>query len=227
MRILLALLTVIAFAVPAYGQVAAPTSVPFEWPTVQANAIPDQRLSRSVSEARAEARDAAGRARSGERAAAQAKRLQAVRSAVGTGAHPVTIGDETVMTANEIDMGSGVKSAFGTVTYPTGASMVGEFGPDVGIYSPDRSAVLKSFRGWVWGAQTPSPVPMIGIFEFRNGDSFSGGHSGRSARGIYSSADGQKRFVGEVDFNGGTYLPVNGILEDGQGKLLANVRAKD
>jgi hypothetical protein len=195
----------------------------FEWPTVQANAIPDLRLSSTISDARSEAREAESRARDAQRATGQAHRREKLKGSVGLGAKPVTIDSGTTMTADEFPPGNH-NYLLGTIKYPGGTVMEGAFGPDVGTFTPTEEFPLERFRGWVYGARTSTPIPMVGIFNFRGGDSFSGSYNtGGNASGIYSSTDSSMRFVGEIDFRGATWIPLRGVLENKDGRVLAVV----
>lgn len=110
----------------------------------------------------------------------------------------------------------------GHVSYPSGAGMIGLFGPDIGLYTASPESLLSDFSGWVYGATSSNPQPMDGIFSFRNGYSFTGQENG--GIGIYATADGERRFVGKIDFEHGSFRPLVGILEDRRGRLLATVR---
>lgn len=193
----------------------------FEWPQEQAMVIPDLRLSSTITDARNEAKEARSRARDGWREAGRAKRREAVRRAVGLGAKPILVDNETVMTASPVrprDM----SYTLGSMAYPNGAHMLGGFGPDIGIFTGDPTSSLKEFRGWVYGAKTATPTPMTGVFEFKNGESFSGSYNtGSNAIGIYLSVDGSKQFVGVIDFHGASWIPLQGVLETKSGKVLA------
>lgn len=195
----------------------------FEWPKAQADSIPDLRLSPIISSARSEAREAAARSRDAQRTTGQAHRRKAIKGAVGLDAKPVTIDSGTTMTADEFPSGN-QRYLLGTITYPSGAIMEGAFGPDIGTFTPSSESPLSRFRGWVYGAGTSAPVPMVGIFDFKNGEKFSGSYNtGRNARGIYYSSDGSMQFVGEIDFHGATWVPLRGVLESRSGNVLAVV----
>lgn len=195
----------------------------FEWPEAQPGAIPDLRLSPTISDARSEAREALSRARDAQRAVGQAHRREAIKGAVGLGAKSVTVDSGTIMTADEFPPGNH-NYLLGTIAYPNGAAMEGAFGPDIGIFTPPDESSLERFRGWVYGARTATPVPMVGIFDFKSGESFSGSYNtGSNASGIYSSSDGSRQFVGEIDFHGAIWTPVRGVLESKSGSVLAVV----
>ena len=193
----------------------------FEWPEEQSSAIPDLRLSSTITGARNEAKEARSRARDGWREAGLAKRREAVRGVVGLGAKPATVDNDTVMTASTVrprDM----SYTLGSMTYPNGAHMQGGFGPDIGIYTGGELSPLREFRGWVYDARTSTPIPMTGVFEFKSGESFAGSYmAGSNAIGIYTSADESRRFVGVIDFDSASWTPLRGILESKAGKILA------
>ena len=154
--------------------------------------------------------------------AAQTKRLVGIRSTIGRGPKPVTVADGTVVFA--VPYGNTAGTLYGTITYANGASLIGVVGDGTGVYTADEFSGLSEFRGWVWGAASSSPVPMTGIFDFKNGESFTGSYlTGTNAIGIYSSNDGNRLFVGEIDFQGGAIRPIKGIMQDRRGHLLALV----
>lgn len=197
----------------------------FAWPEEQASAIQDLRLSPTISDARNEAKEARSRARDGWREAGLAKRREAVRGAIGLGAKPAIVDNDTIMTASTMRPGD-MSYTLGSMTYPSGAHMQGGFGPDIGIYTGDELSPLREFRGWVYGARTSRPIPMTGIFEFKNGESFVGSYlAGSNASGIYTSADESRRFVGVVDFDSVPWTPLRGVLENKAGKILAIIGA--
>ena len=195
----------------------------FEWPEAQPNAIPDLRLSSITSEARSQAREALTRARDAQRATGQAHRRQALKGSMGLGAKPIIVDDETIMTADEVK--SGVNSyLIGTISYPNGASMEGIFGPDIGTYKPSPDSPLESFQGWIYGSTTSNPIPMIGVFQFKNGESFVGSYNaGNNAIGIYYSPDKSIKFVGEMDLQSATRTPLRGTLEKGNREVISNI----
>ena len=193
------------------------------WPEDQPGVIPDARLYERVRAARQEAHEASGRASDAQAVAGQARRRLAARRMIGRSARPQMIDDETIMTA--VPYASEQGPMLGVVTYPDGANMTGEFGSDLGIYDPAPESAMTAFNGWVFGAASAYPQPMTGVFEFKNGERFIGSYlAGSNARGVYRSSDGQRRFVGEIDFTGGRWRPVAGIVEDRRGRLLAVVR---
>jgi hypothetical protein len=197
----------------------------FEWPADQEGVIPDARLFEDVEDAHSAAREALGRAGDGKAAARQAKMREGVGDFIGLGAKPMTIAGGTVMTAVPYDGEYG--PMLGEVDYPSGARMVGLFGPDVGRFEASEVSALDEFIGWVWGATTANPAPADGVFRFRNGESFTGKtyNAGETGKGYYASADGERRFVGEIDFSGGYWRPVRGIVEDRKKRLKAVVGA--
>jgi hypothetical protein len=131
----------------------------------------------------------------------------------------------TVLTGFPYNTESG--PLMGVVTYPSGASMIGVLGPDMGIYTPEPESSISQFSGWVWGAGTSEPIPMEGVFTLKNGDTFVASFSGHSAFGIYKSSDGQRQFVGKFDIEHGSIQPEIGIVEDRKGRLLANLYPTD
>lgn len=213
--IALAMLTAAATASAGYSTMGRG----FAWPEASAVAIPDVRLNDLIGEAKEAAQQAADRAQEGRRVAARAKRHSAVRGVIGLGAKPVTIDDGTVMTAVPFTGESG--PMIGTVTYPSGASMVGAFGPDVGVYQASPESSNAEFDGWCYGARSSNPQPTDGEFTFKSGDVFVGTRVADNFTGIYRSADGSREFIGEVLLNSSTPRPVQGIMRDGSGRLLA------
>lgn len=113
---------------------------------------------------------------------------------------------------------------FGELSWANGAKLTGVVNNGMGEYEPAPESSLRRFSGWVWGVTNPVPVPMRGEFEFRNGERFTGSYNaGSNASGVYVSADGERRFVGEIDFEAGSYRPMRGQLEDRRGRVLAVV----
>lgn len=204
--------------------VYADSGVPagFEWPATQAGAVPDLRLSDVLRDARSEAREAQGRSREAQQAAGQARRRAALRGFVGLGMQPVTVDSGTVMRAVPYHWNDG--PMLGEISYATGATMTGVFGPNLGVFISAPESPVAEFRGWVQSAASAHPYAMVGVFHYRNGERFSGCYcAGNNARGVYQAADGQRRFVGMVDFTGENPRPLQGIVEDRQGRLLAVV----
>lgn len=194
----------------------------FEWPQSQVGVIPDLRVADVVSDARNEAREAASQADAGKRNAATAKRIAGLRGMIGIKPNPVTVAAGTTMTAYPIDGEGG--TPYGVMTYASGASMIGEFGGDTGILTASPESLIAEFRGWVYGAAQQKPTPMKGVFDFKNGESFTGSlNAENNARGIYSSVDGTQRFVGLMDLSGVPGRPLKGVMEDRRGRLLAIV----
>lgn len=205
---------VIVLASPAAAQSSLyPTQ--FAWPATDPQAIPDARLGDIISEARREADESAGQASEGRAAAGQARRLVAVRSAIGRAPQRVIVGDGVVMAA--VPYGDAGGEMFGTLAYSSGAAFTGSVNSSIGEYSGAPESSISRFRGWVYANE-----PMTGVFEFKNGETFTGSIlAGSNASGIYVSADGDHRFVGIVDFTGGAFRPVRGQVEDRRHHVLA------
>lgn len=208
----------LALTASGAGALAAADSPQFEWPTAEPGAIPDLRIAAAIKTARENARSATTRAEEGRRAAAQTHRHEALLGLVGAKPRSATIDDETVVTTAGIN---GRVGRFGTITYDSGATLTGLIADGTGVYRASPESRLAQFSGWVFGATRSSPQPMDGQFNFRNGDTFVG--SSGTGYGVYTSANGETRFVGKVDFDNYPLRPVVGTLEDRQGHLLANV----
>jgi hypothetical protein len=208
---------------PAIAQDAPLIPASFEWPDAQPGAIPDLRINSDVHDARETARSATSRASEGRRAAAQEKRRAGLQGAFGIKPKRATTDDETEIAATR---GTSNGATLGTVTYSTGATMTGAFGPDIGVYVAAPESPLRRFSGWVSGATGSAPAPCDGIFEWKNGDSFTGSitGSGSLSQGVYVEAGGNRRFVGVADLSESQFRPVRGYVEDGSGRLLAVVR---
>lgn len=192
----------------------------FEWPSEDPSTIPDARLGDDLEQARGEAREAAQRAREARLVAGQARRLVALRETVGRGPQATTIGDGVVMRA--VDAGAGLR---GTVEWADGSILTGAVAAGLGDFEPSPESALSEFEGWVYGTTAPIPTPMTGVFLFKSGDQFTGSYNaGTNARGVYVSSSGDRRFVGEVNFEAGGYLPIRGQVEDSRGRVLAVVR---
>ena len=195
----------------------------FEWPQAQPGVIADLRVADDVRDARETARQATTRASEGRRAAGQAKRRAGLQGAFGIRPQRATVDDDTEVA---LTRGTSEGAKLGSITYPTGATMTGAFGPDVGVYTGGPESPLRQFSGWVWGASTGTPRPIDGIFEWKNGDTFTGSITGdgSASQGVYVEAGGQRRFVGVIDLSQSEFRPVRGYLENGSSKLLAVVR---
>lgn len=202
---------------------AAQTADRFEWPDANPNVLPDARLGEVVESAKEAARQGADRAWEARKVALQARVKRSLRGAVGLGGKPTIIAAGTVMTAVPFNGEGGVR--VGTVTYPSGASMTGAFGPDLGIYDASFTSSIAEFAGWCFGARTSSPDPMDGEYRFRSGDTFVGTRSADTYEGVYESADHTRKFVGTMLLNTASPRPVRGIMKDGHGHLLMTVGA--
>lgn len=218
MRLILACV-MFSVAATASAQEVPPIPATFEWPEPDSNAIPDLRIGDDIRSAREAAREATTRASDGRSAAAAAKRRASVQGVFGVEPQRATVDDET-----EVAVARG--SSLGTVSYPSGATLLGALDAGVGVYTAAPESPLSQFSGWVFGASTQAPRPLDGIFEWKNGDIFTGSITGdgSSSRGIYVKADRQVRFVGIVDLSEIEFRPVRGHLETTSGKLLAVVR---
>ena len=190
----------------------------FEWPVPNPNVIPDLRVTQAVGLARDSARQATTIASEGRRFAAMSRRRNALRGVVGLGPHPVTVAAGTTMIATPANGESG--PLLGKITYPSGARFEGllSHGGARGVIDPSPESPLAAFSGDVGSASTPNPRPLSGIYSFRNDDTFTGG-----GYGIYESADGERRFIGWIDFSQTNIRPAEGIMEDRRGRLLAVV----
>jgi hypothetical protein len=197
-------------------------AVRFEWPASQPDPIPDLRLTETVSGAREAARSANTRAEEARSAAAHAKRRAGVQGALGLKPKRATTDDDTTIA---LTRGSAGGPQLGSITYPSGATMVGAFGPDVGVYTAAPERRLRHFSGWVWGASTGKPNPRDGVFVWKNGDVFTGSITGdgSASEGLYEEAGGGRRFIGVIDLSGSEFRPVSGYLETRDGKLLAAI----
>ena len=78
----------------------------------------------------------------------------------------------------------------------------------------------------MFNAGSGNPRPIDGIFEWKNGDVFTGSMTGdgSASAGVYIRADDQQRFVGIMDFSQSGFRPMRGYLESDTGKLLAVVK---
>lgn len=194
----------------------------FHWPETQAGALPDLRLAEIIASARGEERDAKARAREARQAAAQARRRTSARAFIGLETQAVTVDSGTVMRAMPYYGEDG--PMLGEISYATGAKMTGVFGPDIGVFVSAPEAPVAEFRGWVQHAVSADPNAMVGVFDYRNGERFSGCYcAGSNARGAFESADGGRRFIGQIDLTGERPRPLQGIVEDKRGRLLAVV----
>tara|TARA_R110001606_G_scaffold178095_1_gene324669 strand:- start:1834 stop:2496 length:663 start_codon:yes stop_codon:yes gene_type:complete len=210
-----AIMLAMTLCAPAFGE--ASLFAQFEWPATDESVIPDLRLNDVVQQAREEAREAEGRAKDGRLYAGQASRRGGLRSAVGLKAQSATIDDGTVITA--IPYYGDTGPALGVIRYSGGASMTGIFGPDTGVYVAAPESTLEKFEGWVFGAATAEPRPLVGIFRLRNGDTFTGDQN--SGLGVYVEAGNGRKFVGRTDFSFGAFRPSEGVVLDPRGRLLA------
>ena len=200
---------------------AAQTTDAFEWPQADANALPDARLTGTIADAKQAAREGADRAWQAHKMVLQANVRSSLRGAIGLGGRPTTIAAGTVMRAVPYNNESG--PMLGSVTYPNGASMTGLFGPDIGIYRASFTSNLSEFVGWCYGATSSNPIPTTGEYRFRSGDRFVGTREFETYQGIYESADHSRKFIGTMSLNSAAPRPVQGIMEDGHGHLLATV----
>lgn len=195
----------------------------FDWPNVDDQAIPDARLRDILIAAVDEAEQAAEYSRQGISAASRANRLVRVRSAIGRGPQPQIVGDGVTMSA--VAYGDEGGSMFGELAWASGATMTGALSQSMGEYRPPLESSVQRFTGFVFGTTNPDAVPMTGDFEFKTGDHFVGSfNTGRNALGVYASADGALRFVGEIDFYTPAFRPIRGNLLDRNGRTLAVVR---
>lgn len=208
--------TLILAVVLALG-LATPAAAQFEWPVSDPTRIPDVRIAPYVDAARDDAREAGQRAREGEAAAGQARRLVGLRSAVGRGPKPITVADSVVRSAVEYD-----GFLKGSLTWETGAVFTGDLSGMTGVSEPEPESALSAFSGTMYGAW-----PMTGVFTFRNGDEFRGRYNaGSNASGIFTEAGSQRRFIGIIDFEAGGYRPLRGYVVDRRGQLLAVVSVR-
>jgi hypothetical protein len=193
----------------------------FDWPASQPGAIADLRVKNAVTQAEESARRAETRAYEGRRAAAHARRRDKVRGVLGMRPHRAIIDDDTEMAGTRYEDG-----VLGSISYPSGATMTGLFGEDLGAYTGGPESALDRFSGWVWGAQTDHPSCTDGIFEWKNGDTFTGSVTGKGGDiyGVYLEAGGQRRFIGELDMSEASWHPLRGYVLDAKGRLLAVVR---
>lgn len=216
----------IALASSAYSSLAQDFSRTFDWPAVDAQAIPDARLREVLASAIAEARQASEYSRQGEAAASRASRLVRLRSAIGRGPQPQTVGDGVTMAA--VAYGDQGGAMFGDLLWASGAKLTGALTESMGEYIPPEESSVRRFAGFVTGTTNPDATPMTGEFEFKTGDRFLGSFmTGRNAIGIYSSADGGLRFIGEIDFSAPAFRPLRGNLLDRQGNTLAVVNVRE
>lgn len=215
--------TLLCLSSTAVAQDAPLIPTLFEWPERQSDVIGDLRIRDDVSDARESARQATTRASEGRRAVGQAKRRAGLQGSFGIKPERATLGGDTEVA---LTRGRSNGATLGTITYSTGAIMTGAFGPNVGVYFAEPESPLRQFSGWVWGAGSPTPRPMDGIFEWKNGDIFTGSITGdaSASKGVYVKADGQFRFVGVIDLSQSQFRPIRGYLEGASGKLLAVVR---
>ena len=195
----------------------------FEWPAPQADALLNVRLTEVIRSAEETAREAETTARNGNAAAAHAERRAALRHLVGKSEHPIIIAAGTVISGSPEDGENG--PILGTVNYPNDATMTGAFGPDIGVFKRP-GALIANFSGWVYGATSANPAPLRGVFTFRNGESFTGEAKASFPEGIYSSADGERLFIGIINLDNASFRPVRGVMTDRHGRLLAVVNGR-
>lgn len=209
----------------AIAQEAPLIPVEFEWPAAQTDAMPDLRIRDDVRAAEDAAREARSQATIARRVAAQEKRRAGVQGLVGLRPSRATTDGETVVDATR---GTSTGAKLGTVTYAWGAKMTGSLGDGLGVYLAAIDSPLSRFSGFVWGATENRPFPTNGIFEWKNGDTFTGSFtgSGSGASGIYIDASGNRKFVGVIDMSQSEFRPIRGYLLDQSGKLLAVVNAE-
>lgn len=225
-RMCVALAVVTMMVVAASPALSQDYSRTFEWPSVDPHAIPDARLRNVLASATEEARQAADYSRQGTTAASQARRLVGIRTAIGRGPQPQTVGDGVVMAA--VPYGDEGGSVFGELTWANGATLTGALSVSMGAYDPPIESSVQRFTGFVWGATNPVATPMTGHFDFKSGDSFLGSYrTGHNAIGVYASADGSRRFVGEIDFSAPAFRPLRGNLMDRDGRTLAVVNVRE
>lgn len=223
MRQLFVVLSILFVGVVGASVAAPPLfNEQFEWPGTNPTVIPDLRIANVVAEGRKDARDGATEGLVADRNAGMARRVTAVRKTIGRGPKPMMIAGGTVMNAVPLDGETG--PMIGTITYPTGDEMIGNFGDNRGVFTASPESWVADFHGWVQFAASGKPSPQEGVFNFKNGESFTGSYlAGSNASGVYSSTDGEKRFVGVIDMSQVPVRPVHGVLEDRRGKLLAVV----
>ena len=152
----------------------------------------------------------------------QANVRTSLRGAIGLGGRPITIAAGTVMKAVPYNNERG--PMLGTITYPSGASMTGLFGPDIGVYRASFTSSISEFFGWCFGATTSNPEPFDGQYRFRSGDTFVGTRVADTFKGVYESADRSRKFIGSMLLETASPRPVNGVMQDGRGHLLAVVQ---
>ncbi len=218
----------VRFALSALLMVGAPcaaqTAENFEWPEANVNVLPDARLSTVVEDAKQAERQGADRAWEARKASMQAKVRTSLRGAIGLGGKPTIIAAGTVMKAVPYNGESG--PMLGSISYANGASMTGVFGPDVGIYHASFTSSIAEFAGWCYGATTSNPQPTDGEYHLRSGDTFVGSRHADEYEGVYESADHSRKFVGTMLLNTALPRPVQGIMQDGRGRLLSVVRSE-
>lgn len=209
----------------AIGQEAPLIPVTFEWPAIQADAIPDLRVSQDVRSAEDAAREARSQATIARRIAGQEKRRAGVQGLFGVKPSRATTDGETIVDATR---GTSAGAKLGTVTYAWGSKMTGSLSEGLGVYEASADSPLSRFSGFVLGATGSRPFPTDGIFEWKNGDTFTGSltGSGIAASGVYVSANGDRKFVGVIDLNQSEFRPLRGHLFDRSGKLLAVVNVE-
>ena len=209
----------------AIAQEAPLIPVTFEWPAAQSGAIPDLRVSEEVRSAESAAREARSQATIARRIAAQEKRRAGLQGLFGVKPSRATTDGETIVDATR---GRSAGSRLGTITYAWGSRMTGSLSDGLGVYEASADSPLSRFSGFVLGATGSRPFPTNGIFEWKNGDTFTGSltGSGGSASGIYVSANGDRKFVGVIDMSQSEFRPLRGNLLDQSGKLLAVVNVE-
>ncbi len=195
----------------------------FDWPAMDAQAIPDARLGAVLESAIQEARQAAEYSRQGEAAASRANRLVRLRSAFGRGPQLQIVGDGVTMEA--VSYGDEGRALFGDLSWASGAKLTGSLSESIGEYQPPEESSIRRFAGFLTGTISPDATPMTGEFIFKTGDQFFGSYlTGRNALGVYASANGEFRFVGEIDFTAPAFRPLQGNLVDRNGRTIAVVR---
>ena len=211
---------------PACAQDAPPIPVEFQWPATEVGAIPDLREKEAVRRAIDVAREARSQALEARRIAFQEKARAGVQGRIGLHPSHATTDGETEIT---VTRGTSSGAKLGVVTYASGARMTGSLSENVGVYTGSPDSQLGRFSGFVWGATGSHPSPTTGIFEWKNGDTFVGSITGKGnhSEGIYTDADGGRKFVGTVDLSESEFRPVDGYLEDDSGQLLAVVVANE
>jgi hypothetical protein len=207
----------------ATAQEARLIPIVFEWPAVEVGAIPDLRLRSVVQDAKEAAREAKTRASEGRRLAARAKRREGIQSIFGIKPSRATSDDETQVS---VARGRSHGMVLGGAVHASGGHFTGALGANEGVYIASADSPLYRFSGFVWGAATDNATPSEGIFEWKNGDTFTGSivGDGSASRGIYIQHGGERKFVGIVDLSQTDFRPIQGYMESASGELLAVVR---